>query len=482
MLILAIEASTSSAKAMLYHSTKGAIGTLSRNYSAAAGDTMTYDADEMMVETFAVARELLNEQGMARVDMVTACSIWSHSLVMLDQCKQPLGRLRTWADTSASITTEKYRRDSDLFTSLYRRTGCPIHTSYTLWKYLHEKEHGRAKQVAFVASMPEYLFLKLTGQLVVSRSTASAGGFLNTHSLEWDPEALRLTGIDGSMLPGLVESEYTAPLGQEAARILGLPEGTPVLITGADGCMNHVAAGAFGADIMTLSVGTSAALRMAADKPILADRPSTWCYVGVENNWIVGSATAGAGNCVSWMGKTILGHKNCLSLQELGTGAKAYRLKDDAPIFLPFLVGERCPGWDDTRTGMLCDLRISHDIYSLYYAVLEGVLFNLKQCYDISRPIMGREPECISISGGIEESELWLSMAASIFGLPVHTNGLMHSSLLGSAYMGLKAAGLLASVAEIRPVNRETYRPDEEQSHLLSRRYTKYLKYYAQCS
>jgi gluconokinase len=179
------------------------------------------------------------------------------------------------------------------------------------------------------------------------------------------------------MLPRVVESEYTAPLGQDAARILGLSKGIPVLITGADGCMNHVAAGAFGADIMTLSVGTSAALRMASSRPILAEHPSTWCYVGVENKWVIGSATAGAGNCVGWIGKTILGPKTGLSLQELDAGAQASLLRGDGPIFLPFLVGERCPGWDDTRTGMLCNLKISHDIYDLYYAVLEGVLFNL---------------------------------------------------------------------------------------------------------
>jgi hypothetical protein len=48
--------------------------------------------------------------------------------------------------------------------------------------------------------------------------------------------------------------------------------------------------------------------------------------------------------------------------------------------------------------------------------------------------------------------------------------------------MGLKAAGLIASVAEIRPVTRQAYQPVEERRQLLSRRYTEYLKYYAQCS
>jgi len=479
MLILVLEASTASAKAMLFDDHAGVIGILPKHYSEEAGDTVTYDADKLMEETLLVGRELLEQKGVTRVDMVATCSIWSHSLVMLDRNMEPLGRLSTWADTKAWPTTEKYRADHDLFIWLYQRTGCPIHVTYTLWKYMHEKECGNALAATFIASMPEYLFYKLTEEFAVSRSTASAGGFLNLHSLEWDEEVLRLAGLDAAKLPKLVPSEYTAPLAPRAASVLGLAAGTPVLITGADGCMNHVAAGGFSENVMTLSIGTSAAMRIATDKPILAAYPATWCYVGVEGMWVAGSATAGAGNCVDWIGKKILGGKNGVSLKELDTGAAKTLAHGDAPIFLPFLVGERCPGWDDKKSGLLCEMRLNHDIYDLYYAVLEGVLFNLRQCYEITIPIIGRPPTYISISGGIEESPLWLGMAASIFGLPVHTNGLMHASLLGTAYMGLKAAGVIDSVKNISPHIVASSYPNYSKRDFFDRRFEKYLKYYS---
>lgn len=482
MLILALEASTASAKAMLYRSGEGVIGILLKNYSSGAGDIVSYDADKIMMETLSAGRELLDQKEIDGVDMVAACSIWSHSLLMLDRNRRPVSRLSTWADTKASATTEKYRRDNLLYLSLYQRTGCPIHATYTLWKYMHEKENGNIEDVSFIASMPEYLFLKLTGEFAAAKSTASAGGFLNLHSLDWDEEALNLAGIGQSMLPGLMDSEYTAPLSKEAALVLGIKEGTPVLITGADGCMNQVAAGAFGDNIMTLSVGTSAAMRIATEKPVLAGYPSTWCYVGVENMWIAGSATAGAGNCVDWIGKRILGLNNGISLKELDHGAGGALLKGDAPIFLPFPAGERSPGWDDTKSAMMCEIKINNDIYDLYYAVLEGVLFNLKHCYEITVSVMGRPPKFISISGGIEKSPLWLSMASSIFGLPVYANGLMHASLLGAAYMGLKAAGEIASVKEIKPLINNCYQPDLSKAEFFAERFEKYLKCYKQQS
>jgi gluconokinase len=478
MLILVLEASTASAKSMLYQSGIGIVDVLIKNYSPAAGDIATYDADLIMAETLLTGAQILDRNGLKRVDLVATGSIWGHSLLMLDQNKKPVSRLKTWADTEASATTNKYRKDKLLFNRFYQRTGCPIHTTYTLWKYIHEKENGAATNVSFIATMPEYLFFKLTGELAASRSTISAGGFLNIHNLEWDPEVLDFAGVRPEMLSKLVDSEYTAPLSGEAAAVLGLKAGTPVLITGADGCMNQVAAGAFSDNIMTISVGTSAAMRIATEKPILAEYPATWCYAGVENMWIAGSATAGAGNCVDWMGRKILGFDNRLTLQQLDEGAQETLRKEDAPLFLPFLAGERCPGWDDTKKAIFYEMKIEHNLYDLYFAVLEGVLFNLKQCYEITVPIVGKPPKFISISGGIEKSPFWLAMAATIFGLPVYTDGRLNASLLGAAFMGLKVMREINSVKDIKPIMKNCWEPDQAKRVFFEKRFKKYLQYY----
>lgn len=480
ILILVLEASTSSAKAMLFKHGKGVLDTLQTGYSPDAGDTITFDADRVMDETLEAGRKLLRRNAITAVDMVATCSIWSHSLLLLDRQRKPVSRLSTWADTSASVTTDHYRMDTAMFNSLYQRTGCPIHCTYTLWKYMHARENGQLNNAAYIASMPEYLFLRLTGRFAVSRSTASAGGFLNLNTLNWDEEVLKLARVSEGMLPALVDSEFTAPLDRQAAERLGIKEGTPVLVTGADGCMNQIAAGGFGDSVMSLSVGTSAAIRLSTDRPVLSSSPSTWCYVGVENMWISGCATAGAGNTVDWMGKKIIGHGGEISLKELDRGAEGAIAKGEAPIFLPFLAGERCPGWDDTRSGALLEMKISNDIYDLYFATLEGVLFNLKQCYEIMLPIIGHPPKMLSVSGGIEKSPFWLQMAASIFGLPVYVERLANASMLGAAYMGLKAAGVIDSVKSIKPSAKLSYLPDPDKQRFFAERFERYLYYYAQ--
>jgi len=49
-----------------------------------------------------------------------------------------------------------------------------------------------------------------------------------------------------------------------------------------------------------------------------------------------------------------------------------------APLFLPYLSGERTPHNDPHAQGVLFGLRAEHDAASLGYAVLEGVAFGLR--------------------------------------------------------------------------------------------------------
>ena len=152
---------------------------------------------------------------------------------------------------------------------------------------------------------------------------------------------------------------------------------------------------------MTLSVGTSGALRLAYDEPVLPENASTWCYYVLNGKRLAGAATSGAGNCLEWFAKKAYKGSG-LKFKQLDKIAMEVNV-EKAPIFSPFLFGERNPGWQDSRQGGFMGLKSHHEIGDLYHAVLEGVLFNLFQCYKTLINITG-EPQEIRISGGIENS------------------------------------------------------------------------------
>ena len=49
--------------------------------------------------------------------------------------------------------------------------------------------------------------------------------------------------------------------------------------------------------------------------------------------------------------------------------------EENLPVFLPFLYGERCPGWQGQREAVFCGVKPAHSDIDLYFSVMEGVLF-----------------------------------------------------------------------------------------------------------
>jgi len=475
MNVLALEVSTSSAKALVYSSVEGVKAISAVPYGEQVSDVASQDA-EGVYKTLEQCIEKVMDSGNYKIDAIGLCTAW-HSLLFLDKNRKPLGRIMTWADTQAGETARKYRNDDVFCRWFYKITGCMIHSTYPIWKYidLKTKKPDFFKNVAFLSSLQEYVFEKLTGEIAVSKTVASGSGMLNIRNLKWDEAVLNFAGLDESQLAHLREPDYTAPLNAQSAERFNLEEGIPVILGGADGALNQIGAGAIEKGTMTLSIGTSAALRFATDQPVLPQNPATWCYYIGKNKWVAGASTAGAGNCVEWFVKK-LNNGSGLSYADADNAVERID-KETAPWFLPFLYGERCPGWEDYRMGGFCGLKGEHRIGHLHYAVLEGVLFNLYHCYSILREVL--EPaEQIRVSGGIINSEIWLQMAADIFQSEVVTSEIEHASILGAVALVLYSQGEIKNLQDFKPQIGKKIIPSKKNKEFYMRRFESYMEWY----
>lgn len=449
MAILALEASTSSVKAMLFDRVQNdVIAVASRNYPREICDIKTMDLAGVAAETLRLGKDLL--AGRTDIELIALCSIWYHSAALFDKAINPIGRLKTWADTSCAEAVEDFRKDPALYERIYLKTGNPPHSVYALYKWLQlcRDIKARTQDIGAFMALPDYLFYRFTGKRMVSVMTASASGLLNIRSLQWDGWLMDAVGISAGQLSALAEPEHVEPLSREAAAGLGLPAGLPVLVTGGDGACNQIAVGGLRPGILSMSVGTSGAIRQSGSAPLLRAGPlKNWCYYGAEKRWINGAATNGAGSCVDWFLREVCG--GSASIQALDRELlKRYKGPMKAPVFLPFQFGERCPGWNDTRKGGWWEPALSNERHALYYSVLEGVLFNLYQCYGLLCP-PGNAPERILLSGGIVRSAVWVQMAADIFGAPMELTDVEHASILGAVRIGQKALGDIKSLSGI---------------------------------
>ncbi|MCF2707306.1 gluconokinase [Arcanobacterium haemolyticum] len=467
MKILVLEASTSSAKAMVFDSRLG-IQTVDEVPYGPSNTGTLHDVDDVASTLVGLGKRTAAKYQIHAVALVGA---W-HGLCAVTPDMKPASQVFLWSNTEAKEITDRLRSDEAFVGRFYRRTGCMVNATYPIFELL--LLHGRGMDLTNMRFLDEgtYLNWLLTGEYIQTECMASGTGLMDLRTRTWAPELLEFAGVREDQLPRIVESTYVSALTDRGAQLLGLEEGTPVIPTNSDGGLNQVAASDTSRSVMSFSVGTSGAMRMSVEVPRFAADLSTWCYISPES-WISGAATAGAGNCMNWF-ITSVGQRRWTHA-ELDSMASDVT---DPPLFLPFMFGERCPGWLDNRMGGFAGLRSDHGIAEMYQAVREGVLFNLRQCYESLVHLNG-EPECIKISGGILKSRSWTQMAADVVGRELEIDRTLHSSMYGGAKNALRLLEGWDSKRLLNSEEPEQVCPKNERVELFDRRYQHYLAEYA---
>lgn len=466
MKLLILESSTTSAKAMLYDAESDKRRIATKPYGFAQDSNGMHDGEAVFLKTVQAAREIANG---VQVDIILQSTTW-HSLALADKDGTLLSPIELWSYTGAGELC-KTLRESGFEKKFYRKTGCLVNSAYPYFKLLHKKENGTILSNMKIGGQGEYNTYRLSGAWVTTLAMASGTGLVNIDSRTYDAELLSSLNIDESILPKIVSTEKTFPLSKEGARLLGQKEGTPVVPAYPDGALNQIGAGALKEGIMTFSVGTSAAIRMTTARPLLPETPSLWSYFTLSSH-LLGAAVSGACNCQDWCKKTFFPNDTHYADIE-----KKLSHENDTPVFLPFLFGERCPGWNEKRLGGFLSVKPEHSVYSLYQSVLEGVLFSVCQCYEILADTAGY-PKLIKLSGGILHSEFWMQICASLFDMPMTIDESEQSSVMGCAVIGLYLLGKIDSPLSFRPQIRRTVEVDPVLRDIYQKKYRTYKDCY----
>ena len=473
MPVLALELSTASAKAMVFDAASGVLAKAREPLPYRSGAHGTLDMLEVYAALLRAGREAA--RGMD-ISAVSLSSSW-HTLCVCDDRFEPLTPLFTWEYEGAKDLCARMRADSPLTERLYALTGCMPHITYPRQTLLYLKEQGFSLKQRRVLSQGAYCFHRLTGEFAETVNVQSGGGYINLECLGYEPYVLDMLGLqEGQHMGRLVDFCMTPPLLADAAEALGVLAGIPVVPAHADGALNQLSAAGGHKAYMSLSVGTSGALRMAAEVPKCSPGRETWAYYGVDTH-LSGAAVAGACNCIDWFRTEFM--QSRLSFEQLEEEGPLPR--PDPPVFLPFLFGERCPGWQDERTAGFFDVRPSHRPADFYRAVQMGILFCMFQCYQPLCDLAG-VPEKILVSGGILASGKWTQMLADIFRRGMTSCADLEASLRGASLLGLYAAGELMDINQSVGcfVHGAELAPNPEMASWYQTQYQRYLHRYHQ--
>ena len=162
-------------------------------------------------------------------------------------------------------------------------------------------------------------------------------------------------------------------------------------------------------------------------------------------------------------------------MQALGASQRA-----QAPLFLPYLSGERTPHNNPHASGSFIGLRSEHGVADLAYAVMEGVSFGLMDGQAAMCPQgPGPSAPALHLVGGGARSDAWAQLLASGLQRPLQRPaGAEAAAALGAARLAWMAAGGgEAEVCTALPAS-ASFTPDPEQTDLLAPRYARFCALY----
>lgn len=401
-----------------------------------------------------------------------------HSLFPIaDETGTPLANAMTWADARATSVYKGLIADCDTH-ALYRRTGCPVHSTYHLQRlrWWHREAAEQAQAAHLWVAIKDWILHALTGVWATDLSLASTTGLLSLQDLTWDTEALQLAGVHPRRLPPLVaSSDLVGTLTAEAAAVTGLPAGLPVIAGGSDGAMASLGTGVAAPGQAVITVGTSGAVRKIVDEPWFDPAERTWCYLLAGRRWIAGGAINNGGLALQWAREKLYPDlAGEAGYDRLAADAAACPPGANGVFLLPYFAGERSPHWAPRDRGILYGLGMGHTRVDMARAAMEGVANCLADVWDA---LYGTETagDIVRLTGGITRTPLWVQILADMLGVPLMALDVADTSATGAALLGMHALGLIHADQMARTVEPgPIYAPDPERHAFYQQHHREY--------
>jgi D-ribulokinase len=261
-----------------------------------------------------------------------------------------------------------------------------------------------------LAHQTDFINRQLIGhEIPTDMSTALKTGY-NPIQESWPHEVLAMLSVPEEILPAVVLSgSQLGVVCAEAAAMTGIPQGTPVSAGMTDGCAAQIGAGALSVGSWNSVLGTTLVLKGVTQQLILDPAGVVYSHRSLDGGWLPGGASStGAGVLTKYFPGR--------DLNALGEQAAA---REPTSIVAYPLVsrGERFPFTAPDAEGFF--LGEPTDEIDLYAAVLQGVAFIERLCFDyldmLGAPIHGK----LRLTGGGARNRYWCQLRADVLGRPV---------------------------------------------------------------
>jgi gluconokinase len=399
-----------------------------------------------------------------------------HSLMAIDKKGAPLTPLIIWADTRSAEQAARLR-NTELGNRLHDQTGTAIHPMSPLCKLLWWKEHEPElfRSAYKFISIKDYVIFQLSGEFVIDHSLATATGLFDLNSLQWSAEALSLIGISETRLSKPVSIYYKVFIQPDVQTIPSGLTQVPVFIGASDGCLAQLGSNAMRDGELTITLGTSGAVRRVGNRSTKDPERKLFRYLLDEATLIVGGATNNGTVILDWFAREFV--SDSMSMVALTELTSAIPAGCDGLMALPFLQGERAPMYNPDARGVFFNVSLQHTRVHFIRALMEGICFELKSIVNSVEAACGPSTKVV-VSGGFTHAPEWVQLLSTILGKELIVSGTYDASAMGAAHVAFQALNISFQNYQSQ-TQTQTFSPNNSLSELYDSRFRVFESLYA---
>ncbi len=410
------------------------------------------DPEDWWQAVVQTVRKATSEAKVAAADVkAIGLSGQMHGSVFLDKKGKVIRRAILWNDQRTAAECQEIEQRAGGRKQLIRMTANPALSGFTapkiLWLRNHEPKHF--ERTVKVLLPKDEIRRRLTGEFATDVSDASGMLLLDVRRRCWSKKLLEKLELDEALLAPCFESEeITGKLTRQAAELLGLSTDCLVVGGAGDCAANGVGTGVVREGILSTSIGTSGVVFVHCDE-VQVDplgRLHTFCHA-VRGKWHMMGVSLTSGGALQWFVDRLCSELRSAAYDVLTSEAEQVPAGSEGLFFLPYLQGERTPHADPLARGCFVGLTLKHGRGHLVRAVMEGVVYALRDSLDIIRQL-GVPVRQIRASGGGARNALWRQIQADMFGQPVVTINTEQGPAYGVALLAAVGAGYFKNIQE----------------------------------
>ena len=324
--------------------------------------------------------------------------------------------------------------------------------------WLKRNEPDVYKRMKCFLDVNGYLNYRCTGNMVMNWSSASAFG-LDLKKKIWLETIFKYVGFDAKKLAPLVRStDKIGGLTKEAAALMGLLEGTPVMGGAGDVPAAAVGSGAVGEGEGHISIGTSAWVGVVTSRTPTGKSGVVSTHSADPGKALLLGQMELAGGCLKWLGDEMCRLEKADTTMSNIFGFMDSKVEQvpagsDYLIFMPWMYGERAPVADAFIRSGFVNLTPEHTREHMLRAVYEGVAYNLRWIIEVIEKQFKFPLPSLRIIGGGALGHPWMQILADVTGKRIETvRNPQEAGAVGAAMTAAVGLGLYKDFESLKVV------------------------------